>query len=346
MKIKRFIAITLCLATVLVITAACGKKIDVDDVTVYETDMWGETVTNTAGEAVTLPVEDVSAEYVTDEEGRKVLDENGERVTILHYYVGELDDKGNVVTNAHKKPVTQEFVSAPENVTAGSLDDIFGETVPVVTMPEGTTVQTTQRLFDKNFREVIISGNFYMETTMSGNVDGMGMKTNVAFAVSGDKMYTKMNVNAGLINMTFENILKDGKAYTVYPKKKVYMEAASDMISGDEIKESLGSSQAKYQQTSIVTSKGVKYICEEYLVDDMTYKYYFDQKTEALKRIEYSAGDGSTVIMDIKKLSKNPAASYFEVPAGYKKVTEEEFANILTGGIASMAGVPTTKANG
>ena len=50
-----------------------------------------------------------------------------------------------------------EYVSVPEDVTIGSADDLFGETVTVVTMPEGTTVQTSERLFDKNFRDVIIS---------------------------------------------------------------------------------------------------------------------------------------------------------------------------------------------
>ncbi len=351
MKIKRFMAVALCLATILTVAAAC-KNDDIDDITVYQTDLWGETVTNEKGEKVTIPVEGGSIEYVTDEDGNKLLDENGEKVTILHYYVNDVDDEGNVVTNANKEPVTKVQIATPSTTgSAGSIEDILNggtemPTVEVETMPEGTTVQTTKRLFDKNYRDIIVTGNFYVEMSMKSNVEGMGgMKTNVAYAMSGNKMYSKMNLNMGIMNITLECILKDDTAYTVYPKKKIYMEAAADgMIDMDDISTSLGSSDAVYQKTSVVTSKGVTYICEEYLVGDIVYKYYFDQNTEVLKKIEYDAGDGSMISMDIVRLTKNPDASLFDVPAGYKKVSEDEFANIITGGL--MALVPTTKANG
>lgn len=347
MKIKRFITIALCLATVLTVTAAC-KKDDIGDVTVYETDMWGETVTNEKGENVTIPIEGGSIEYVTDEKGNQLLDDEGEKVTILHYYVNDVDDEGNVVTNANKEPVTKVHSSAPSTTApSGSIEDIFNEmpTVEVETLPEGTTVQTSERLYDKNYRDIIVSGNFYVEMSMKTKVEGIGMSTNVAYAMSGSKMYSKMNINMGLVNMTLECILKDGTAYTVYPKKKIYMEAAADgMMDMEDINTSLGSSDAVYQKTTVVTSNGTTYICEEYLVDEIVYKYYFDQNTEVLKKIEYDAGDGTTIIMDINKLTKNPSPSYFEIPSGYRKVSEEEFANIISGGL--MALVPTTKANG
>lgn len=346
MKLKRFITIALCLTTVLTVTAAC-KKDPMEDVTVYQTDMWGETVTNEKGENVTVPIEGGSIEYVTDEKGNQLLDEEGEKVTILHYYVNDVDENGNVVTNANKEPVTKVHSSAPSTTaTAGSIEDFLGnEQVEVETMPEGTTVQTSERLFDKNYRDIIVSGNFYVEMSMKTNVEGMGMSTNVAYAMSGSKMYSKMNINMGPINVTLECILKDEKAYTVYPKKKIYMEAEADgMIDMEDINTSLGSSDAVYQKTSVVTSNGTTYICEEYLVEDVVYKYYFDKNTEVLKKIEYEAGDGTTIVMDIVKLTKNPASSLFEIPSGYKKVSEDEFANILSGGL--MALIPTTKANG
>ncbi len=350
MKIKRFMAVAICLATILTVAAAC-KKDDIGDVTVYETDFWGETVTNEKGENVTIPIEGGSVEYVTDENGNKLLDEEGEKVTILHYYVNDTDEEGNVVTNANKEPVTKVQVATPSTTSSSSIEDILGggaemPTVEVETMPEGTTVQTSQRLFDKNYRDIIVTGNFYVEMSMKSNVEGMGgMKTNVAYAMSGNKMYSKMNLNMGIMNITLECILKDDTAFTLYPKKKIYMEAAADgMIDMDDISTSLGSSDAVYQETSIVTSNGVTYVCEEYLVGDIIYKYYFDQTTEVLKKIEYDAGDGSMISMDIVRLAKNPDASMFDIPAGYKKVSEDEFANVITGGL--MALVPTTKANG
>ncbi len=347
MKMKRFIAIAMCLCTVLTITAACSKN-NGDDVTVYETDVWGETVTNENGENVTVNVEGSSIEYVTDENGNQILDSNGEKMTILHYYVNDVDADGNVVTNANKDPVTKEYTSSNET-TSSKIDigDILESeltTGKIETMPEGTTIATSDRLFDKNYRDIISSGDFYIDMVMNGNMEGLGLSTNVAFAVSGDKMYVNMNMNMSIINITIANIIRDGKTYTLYPKKKVYMEAqADDMISSDEIKDALGSSAAKYQKTSVVTSGGVTYICEEYLVEDITYKYYFEKSTEQLKKIEYASGDGSTVVLDINKFVKNPGSSYFEIPSGYKKVTEEEFTNILTGGLSSL--ISTTKAD-
>lgn len=342
MNFKRFIALAACLATVLTVTVACTKD-DVDDVTVYETDMWGEKVTDKDGNNVTVPIEGASIEYVTDEDGNKILDKNGERITILHYYVNEVDDNGNIVTNKNNEKVTKVYSSTPSTTSSsGSISGILsGETemttAQIVTMPEGTTISTSKRLYDKNYHDIISTGNFYIEMKMTGNTEGMGFSTGVAFAMSGDKIYSKMNVNISIINLTLENIFKDGKSYTIYPKKKIYTQSQSDeMLDTSEIKEMLGSDNAVYQKTSVVTSKGTTYICEEYLIDNVTYKYYFDQKTEVLKRIEYEAGDGNAVVMDINKITKNPSASYFEIPSGYKQVSEDEFTNALTGGLSSI----------
>lgn len=356
MKLKRFIAIAMCLATVLTVTAACSKD-KPKDVTVYETDMWGETVTNDKGENVTVPVEDASVEYVTDENGNQLLDENGEKVTILHYYVHDVDDEGNVVTNENKEPVTKEYVSNPSTTaSAGSIEDMLngGEipTVEVETMPEGTTVQTTKRLYDKNFRDILASGKFYIEMIMKGNMDGIGYSAGYGLAVSGDKSYMKTNVNLlGIINMTIESIMRDNKIYLLSSKKKVYMETEMDtdmsgeMIDSSTIQEALGSSTAVYQKTSVVKSGKTTYICEEYLDNGIVYKYYFDQSSEVLKRIEYDTGDGTTIVMDINKIMKNPDSSYFEIPSGYKKVTEDEFYTALLGGYSNLTGTATTKAN-
>ena len=125
MNTKKFIAILLCLVAVLTITAACSKDKG-EDVTVYQTDIWGETVTNDKGENVTIPVEGTSIEYVTDKNGNKLLDENGEKVTILHYYVNDVDDEGNVVTNANKEPVTQAHSSAPSTTTPMGYTNLYG----------------------------------------------------------------------------------------------------------------------------------------------------------------------------------------------------------------------------
>ena len=96
MNTKKFIAILLCLVAVLTITAACSKDKN-EDVTVYQTDLWGETVTNEKGENVTIPVEGTSIEYVTDKNGNKLLDDKT-----------ELSFCGYILTGSHL-PYTRTF---------------------------------------------------------------------------------------------------------------------------------------------------------------------------------------------------------------------------------------------
>ncbi len=355
MNTKKFIAIVLCLVTVLTITAACAKD-PIEDVTVYETDLWGETVTNEKGENVTVAVEGGSIEYVTDEKGNQVLDENGEKLTILHYYVHDVDDEGNVVTNENKEPVTKVHSSAPSTTAnAGSLEDLMNgnlemSTVVIETMPEGTTIKTEERLYDKTLKKVLASGKFYIEMKTQYNMEGVGVRANYGLAVSGNKTYMKTNIQASILNMTLEFIMNGNNMYMLNSKSKVYMEATDvdgltdDMLTGDQIQEALGSTTSQYQKTSIVTTKGKTYICEEYVDNGTVFKYYFDKSTEELKRIEYEAADGTAMAMDIVKLTGNPSDSYFEVPSGYKKVDEDGFANAMLGPLAGYLGnVSTTK---
>lgn len=353
MNTKKIIAIILSLVAVLTITAACSKDKG-KDVTVYETDLWGETVTDDKGENVTVAVEGTSIEYVTDKNGNKVLDENGEKLTILHYYVNDVDEDGNVVTDANKKPVTQVHSSAPSTTASmGSLEDILNgdvemSTVVVETMPEGTTVQTSERLYDKSLKRILASGKFYIEMKTKYNAEGVGVSANYGLAVNGNKTYIKTNMQVAFFNLTLEFIMNENKMYMINSKQKVYMESENaedfgeDMMSSDQIQEALGSSTSEYVQTSVVTSKGKTYICEEYIDNGTTFRYYFDKSTEELKRIEYSAEDGTIISMDVVKLIGNPSDSYFEVPSGFKKVTEDEFTNSMLGPYASLLGSATT----
>lgn len=352
MNAKKIIAIMLCLVTVIMVTAACSKD-PIENVTVYETDFWGETVTNEKGENVTVAVEGGSIEYVTDEKGNQLLDENGEKLTILHYYVNDVDSEGNVVTDKNNEVVTKVHSSAPSTTAnLGSFEDLMNgdvemSTVVVETMPEGTTIKTEERLYDKSLRRILASGKFYMEMKTQYNMEGVGVRANYGLAVNGNKTYIKTNMQVSILNMTLEFIMNGDNMYMLNSKAKVYMETTGtdglddDMLTGDQIQEALGSTTSQYQKTSVVTTKGKTYICEEYIDNDTVFKYYFDKSTEELKRIEYDAADGTTIAMDVVKLTGNPSDSYFEVPAGYKKVDEDGFTKAMLGPYASLLGDPS-----
>ena len=345
MNTKKIIAIILCLATVVAITAACTKKEPgVDDVTVYQTDAFGEIVTDENGEKVTLSLEDISVEYVTDKNGNKVLDEDGNEATILHYYITDVDDEGNVVTDENKKPVTKEHTSSnKENTTAGlgNLQDyINGDeelpTVEIETIPEGTTIKENKKLLEKAFG----SGKFYMDLSVENQ---LGMPMTMTLAISGsDKIYVGFNVNMLGLKMGYATLQANGKSYAIDTNTKTYCESdsvSSDISDVDEITSSLvyGDSM-KYVQTSEVKYKGVKYFCEEYETEMGTSKYYFDKTTEELKRIEHNNSDAKTVLV-VKKFVKNPSDSYFTVPGGYRKVSPEEFNGSFENVLGSL-GVP------
>ncbi|MBQ7957330.1 MAG: hypothetical protein IJ279_04765 [Clostridia bacterium] len=330
MKMKKLIAGLICLATVLTVTAACSKdKIDVDDVTVYQTDAYGETVTNAKGENVTIAIEDVSVEYVTDDKGNKVLDDDGKEATILHYYVTDVDDKGNAVTNENKEPVTKEHTSAnPEQTTVGlgNIQDIMNgdaevPTVEVETLPEGTTIKENKKLLEKAFS----SGKFYMDMSIKNE---LGAPMSMTFATNGSDIYFGFNVNLLGLKMGYAGLQKDGKSYAIDINAKKYCESDSSAADTSEAEDMMSTlvidKNANYIQTSVVKSKGVTYICEEYKTEMGTSKYYFDQKTEDLKRIEHDNPEAKVVIV-VNKFVKNPSASYFAIPSGYKKVSPEEF---------------------
>ena len=342
MNTKKIIALILCLATVVVITAACTKKgPDVDDFTVYETDVFGEYVTDKNGEKVTLSLEDVSVEYVTDKNGNKILDEDGNEVTILHYYITDVDDEGNVVTDKNKEPVTKEHTSSKQESTTmglGNIQDILNgdvepTTVEIETIPEGTTIKENKKLLEKAFS----TGKFYMDLSVENQ---LGIPMTMTLAISGaDKVYVAFNANLYGMKMGYATLQANGKSYAIDTTAKKYCESdsvATDVSDIDEITSSLvyGDSM-KYVQTSEVKYKGVTYICEEYETEMGKSKYYFDKNTEELKRIEHDTSEANTVLV-VKKFVKNPSDSYFTVPSGYKKVSSEEFNSSFEGLLGSF----------
>ncbi|MBE6782500.1 MAG: hypothetical protein E7536_00620 [Ruminococcaceae bacterium] len=316
MKTKKLIAMLLCLATVLVITAACSKDEEEEPVVLYETNVFGETVTNEKGEPVTVDVVGTTVEYVTNSDGKVVVDSGtGEQQTIIHYYVTEVDDKGNVVTNANKEPVTKHHSSS------GGSEVIETTTVEVETLPEGTVVEENKKLLEKAFS----SGKFYIDMSVENPI---GIPMGMTFATNGTDVYYCMSVNAlNILKFNVAGLMTGGKAYVIDNESKTYCETQA-AGTAEEMEDMMGAlvvdTDANYIQTTIVTSKGKTYICEEYATEYGSSKYYFDQTTEELKRIEHDNSDVGNVVI-VNKFIKDPDSSYFQLPGGYKKITEEEF---------------------
>ncbi len=327
MKNKKLIIVLLCLLTVILSTVACTKKNENINYTVAVTDVNGETVTDENGKNVTVKAEATSVEYVTNEDGQKILDENGKNKTVLHYIVPKVDKNGNTVTGSNKKPVTVKVEPTKKPVTTENSSSVT--VVPETTMPEGTTAKEQSNLFEKKYYNIIKSGKFTIDMSWSGKMEGTTMNSNIVFAMSGSDIFMQMK-SSSLLNMTMQIISANSKSYIVFPSLKKYCESEEDLGTGD-VMGSLGSSSAKYNKTTNVTSGGKSYICEEYSDGTTVYKYYFDVSSSELKRIEMSDSSMSSepVIITINKFVAGADSSYFTVPGSYKKINMDQLAGVL-----------------
>ncbi len=303
MNTKKLIAILLALVTVLAITAACSKEKNEEEVA---------TIVDENGKVVETV--SYSVEYVVDENGDKVINKDTlEQETIIHHFVEVTDKNGVAVTGKDNEKVTQEYTT--------EFDFSEMTTVEVETLPQGKPVEQNKKLLEKAFS----SGAFYMEMSVENELK-MPMK--MTFATSGENLYFAFDINLGFVKMGYGALQKDGKSYAIDKTNKQYCVSDSATSNTADIEDMLSTivvdSNANYIKSSEVTFKGKAYICEEYKTQFGVSKYYFDKNTEALSRIEHQNSDVGNVIV-VDKFVRNPGDSYFAVPSGYKKVSEEEF---------------------
>lgn len=301
MNTKKIIAILLAMATVLTITAACGKEKNEEEV---------GTITNANGEVISTVGH--SIEYVTGENGVTVLNsETLEPETIVHSYVEITDANGEAITNKNNEKVTVEYNDSPVEST----------------LPQGKPVEENKKLLEKAFA----SGKFYMSMTMTmsePSMPSLKVTTKMVMATNGKDIFYTADMNAaGIIKVGMGALQKDGKAYAFDTQNKTYCvsDESAQKLDLSSMLNSIGiKSGSNYIKSTEVTDNGKVYICEEYNTDFGVSKYYFDKTTEELKRIEHEKGDMGVIIVD--KFIKNPGDNYFAVPSGYKEVSQDEFA--------------------
>lgn len=288
--------------------------------------------------------------YVVDSNGvtqdvQSIVNSNGE--TEYFYY----DNSGNKITvdskdvevETKKVAVTAPTTLSPE---AQSLFDVFNDpekfeelmeedaTEPKLEMADdiipddqfnkidtdiGSDGKPVRDKAREQYMKIVEGETFTMDMVMKTNTNGEEMALPIVAVRDGDNLFleTAMPVDGSKGAMRLQFLILNGKAYTVIPQMRAYMEVPKETIDqmglGDIVVEE-AKDNSEYVESGEVKINGKTYICDVYKSEDSTIKYYF--LNGELKRIETISGE-NTAIMEINSLSDKADKSKLVLPKGY-----------------------------
>ena len=288
--------------------------------------------------------------YVVDSNGvtqdvQSIVNSDGE--TEYFYY----DNSGNKITvdskdvevETKKVAVTAPTTLSPE---AQSLFDVFNDpekfeelmeedaTEPKLEMSDGIISDDQLNKIDtdigsdgkpvrdkarEQYMKIVEGETFTMDMVMKTNTNGEEMALPIVAVRDGDNLFleTAMPVDGSKGAMRLQFLILNGKAYTVIPQMRAYMEVPKETIDqmglGDIVAEE-AEDNSEYVESGEVKINGKTYICDVYKSEDSTIKYYF--LNGELKRIETISGE-NTAIMEINSLSDKADKSKLVLPKGY-----------------------------
>ena len=288
--------------------------------------------------------------YVVDSNGvtqdvQSIVNSDGE--TEYFYY----DNSGNKITvdskdvevETKKVAVTAPTTLSPE---AQSLFDVFNDpekfeelmeedaTEPKLEMSDGIISDDQFNKIDtdigsdgkpvrdkarEQYMKIVEGETFTMDMVMKTNTNGEEMALPIVAVRDGDNLFleTAMPVDGSKGAMRLQFLILNGKAYTVIPQMRAYMEVPKETIDqmglGDIVAEE-AEDNSEYVESGEVKINGKTYICDVYKSEDSTIKYYF--LNGELKRIETISGE-NTAIMEINSLSDKADKSKLVLPKGY-----------------------------
>jgi hypothetical protein len=302
-KKRNVIAILASLAVVLFAFAACNGN--------GNEDVTNPTILTDDG----LIYEQVT-EVVTDAAGEPVIGSDGEtKVVTVTKLVTEPDQAVDAPTNAQggtEGTTTYEDVTFPE-----------GEKVEVEIDKDGRPEDCK---LDKITKSTAKSKAFYINgmVVTSENFGIVDTGVTIKLYMKDSRVAMEMPMGVTTMRMAY-----DGKnVHLILPATKYYF---SQPVEGGDtgvmdealgMWDTIGSETMEYIETTNVKIKGNEYVCESYSDGQNINKYYFNKKDE-LKRIEFIAPDGTTSIFKVNECSSKVKDSIFEVPKGYKPLTED-----------------------
>lgn len=238
-------------------------------------------------------------------------------------------ENGEPVTDENGKPIVTDTTQASPLISDETMPT--GKTVEVSTTTDG---KPTNSLIDSSLSDIFKGGKYSIKFDAQIETDGVKQKMPAAIYVSGKKSLIELTIgDAGLglgMGLGKMAVLNNGtEKYLLIDLLKLlkgYVPIPAGEAGGyDDMFNFSGfapTSDLTYVKTTKVTYKGVEYISEEYRGSDATIKYFFNDGK--LKRIEQVSDDGSKVFMENIVITDKFNESVFNIPAGYKQISEKD----------------------
>ena len=249
--------------------------------------------------------------------------------------------------------VCSVFTACGDNDSSSAKDSASSSVSASKSDKGGKVEYDDENTLAKQYTDKLAEGNFSLAMTN----DMMGGEP-IELALCGNDMHMKMNVFGISMNV----YVKDGKAYLVDENEKVYATQDAGDYSVDQIKSQTMGISDNYKFVGRETADGL--ICETYEAsvqwqtgegvtveesseddsDKQIYKYYFDENTGDLKKVDTEAF-GMTSTSEIVSLEfgiteismPDDFDSYTEISA--EEFSEKMSANVDTGALGDTFGV-------
>ena len=295
---KKILAIVLALIIVAFSFASCKK--DVEE----------PYYVNEEGQTQKAEKDSDGKYFVTDDEGNKTyIDEEN----IVNKNEEKIDaDLQEFVENAEKNP-DKVFDKADESDKMEMSDELVTDEV-IVVEPDAGEASAQKRL--DAYKKVIGTNKFTIQATVK-EIGGEDMEYPFLYIRNGDGAYIETAVPFEEGKVVKANmIIVNGVTYCEIPSLKCYM-TVDDMTIEDLADGTFDSGSLSiydFVESGTVTLSGKSYICDVYMKDTDTVKYYYDS-TEKLVRIE-KIGKRDSVITEIKSMKNTADSSKIKKPKG------------------------------
>lgn len=288
-------------------------------------------VTDAAGKEVTVKAKVEEKTVVT----RTRRSEN----TSEYQDVSLTPEQESFLQNFENADPEQYLDKNAETATLAMGDDVHDlnkmSTSAISIVPGGSSSSSgnNQQQGNKNqqfFSQLSKKNEYTLKFTMRSETDGQVSMMPVTIVKKGSNMYMEMSMPVDAAgngesegSMTVKVYIKDGKCRAYLPNIKAYFELPDESYKDMMQEVALGmqsTDQEGYQGTVKAILNGKSYDVDIYEQDGNTVYYYYTGATP--KRIESTAKDGSSSILEYTQIAYSADNKYFTEPLGYINMTD------------------------
>ncbi len=288
--------------------------------------------------------------YVTDDAGKEVtVKAKVEEKTVVartrrsentseYQDVSLTPEQESFLQNFENADPEQYLDKNAETATLAMGDDVhdmdkLSTSVIYIQGGNSSSSDNNQQQGNKNqqfFNQLSKKSEYTLKFTMRSETDGQVTTMPVTIVKKGNNMYMEMSMPVDSSgngksegSMTVKVYIKNGKCRAYLPNIKAYFELPDDSYKEMMEEVALGmesTDQTGYQGTVKAILNGKSYDVDIYENNGNTVYYYYSGSTP--KRIESTAKDGSSSILEYTQISYTADDKYFTEPIGYFPMTD------------------------